>query len=288
MNPVTYEKIEAYLARRLSESERKKFEAEISSDVSLKEVVVSMQLLRKITERNLTRSKIMTIHNAKTSEWIKVFTDGEEGFVEKATLLTPEVNSIIGEPTTPDQKLALQETRLTQRITTKTTLETELAEEEAYEYEEPSNQQGRTLPIILSVLGLILIVGTLFVYFAKAPLIVREGNPLLTAQSVTLDSTQQVYLEIYDEGVQVLKEGNNLAAIAHFDNIISFGRLPGYYTDASRFLSSAAFAQQQPNKAGRLFSSIISRKSFAYPYTNEDKIQIWCKIYWAKMMGFND
>jgi multidrug resistance efflux pump len=67
MNPATYEKIEAYLAKRLFESERKNFETEISSDASLKEMVVSMQLLRKITERNLTRSKIMAIHNAKAS-----------------------------------------------------------------------------------------------------------------------------------------------------------------------------------------------------------------------------
>jgi|GEM_PF-1926781 TolA-binding protein len=292
MNPVTYEKIEAYLAKRLPESERKKFETEISSDASLKEMVVSIQLLRKITERNLMRSKILTIHNVKTSEWVKKFTDDDEKeFVEQVTLLAPEGDSIIEEATTPDQKLALQEAKLTRKVTAKITSKAESAWEETsgYErYKEPSNKQGRTLPIVLSILGLILVIGTLFVYFAKTPLIIRGGSPLLTAQGVTLDSTQQVYLEIYDEGVQVFKEGNDLTATAHFDNVISFGRLPSYYTDASRFLNSAAFAQQQPNKASRLFSSIISRKSFAYPYTNKDKVQIWCKIYWAKVMGFND
>jgi TolA-binding protein len=291
MNPATYEKIEAYLAKRLSDSERKSFEVEISSDASLKEMVVSMQLLRKITERNLTRFKIMTIHSAKTNEWMKALTDEEEGegLTEQVTLLTPESNGLIEETTTPEPKLALQETEVTEEVTTETVSEPELVEEETYEYGEPSNKSGKTLPVVLSIIGLVLIIGALFVYFAKSPLTVREGNPLLTAQGVTLDSTQQVYVEIYDEGVQALKEGNNLAAIAHFDNVISFGRLPGYYADAARFLNSAAFAQQQqPNKAGKLFSSVISQKSFAYPYTNKDKIQIWCKIYWAKMMGFND
>jgi hypothetical protein len=289
MNPATYEKIEAYLAKRLFESERKNFEAEMSSDDSLKEMVVSMQLLRKITERNLTRSKIMAIHNAKTDKWVKAFTDDEEEFVEQVTLLTPESSNIIEETTISDRELALQENESTEEVANENISEPELVEEEGYEYEKPSKKRGKSLPVILSILGLLLIIGALFVYFAKSPLTVREGNPLLTAQGVDLDSTQQVYVEIYDEGVQALKEGNNLAAIAHFNNVISFGRLPGYYTDASSFLNSAAFAQQQqPNKASKLINSVISKRSFAYPYTNKDKIQIWCKIYWAKIMGFND
>jgi hypothetical protein len=58
----------------------------MSSDDSLKEMVVSMQLL-VYNERNLTRSKIMAIHNAKTDKWVKVFTDDEEEFVEQVTRL---------------------------------------------------------------------------------------------------------------------------------------------------------------------------------------------------------
>ncbi|MFB0946348.1 MAG: hypothetical protein QMB24_09430 [Spirosomataceae bacterium] len=289
MNPATYEKIEAYLAKRLFESERKNFETEISSDASLKEMVVSMQLLRKITERNLTRSKIMAIHNAKTNKWVKAFTDDEEEFVEQVTLLTPESSSILEETTISGQELALQENESAEEVANENISESELVEEEAYKYESPSKKRGKSLLVILSILGLFLIIGALFVYFAKSPVTIREGNPLLTAQGVDLDSTQQVYVEIYNEGVQALKEGNNLAAIAHFSNVISFGRLPSYYTNASSFLNSVAFAQQQqPNKASKLISSVISKKSFAYPYTNKDKIQIWCKIYWAKIMGFND
>lgn len=287
MDPVTYEKIEAYLAKRLSGSDRKSFEAEISADESLRETVVKMQLLRKITERNLTRQKIMSIHKVKTSEWTKALTETEPEFEEKVTLLTPKSSDIIEETLLPSEKIVPGNTELLDETVTEEEI-TEVEEENVDDYQEPP-RRGNALSIVLTILILSIIAGSIFIYLAKTPITVRKGNPLLTAKGVALDSAQKVYVEIYEEGIDALAKNNNLAAITHFENVIAFDRLPGYYSDASRFLNAAAHSQQQqPNRATKLLSGVLSQKSFAYPYTNKDKIQVWCKIYWSKIMGFND
>lgn len=292
MTPATFEKIEAYLSKRLKISERKSFDSEISADANLKEAAVRMQLLRKITERSLTRAKIMAIHTAKTDEWMKSLKEreNEEPFVEQVQTSAAIKNSISEETELVKADTKPPETELVHEDSDENVenseIEEELAEDELYEFEETSSGRSIFLSVTLLSLGFLLITGSLFFYLAKTPLTIREGNPLLTAKGVDLDSTQKVYVEIYEEGVESLTKQNNLAAIAHFDNVVSFGNLPGYYIDASHFLNSAAYAQQQPYKAGKLLSSIISKRSFAYPYTNKDKIQIWCKIYWAKIMGF--
>lgn len=287
MNPITFERIEAYLSKRLSSSERKSFEEEISADASLKEMVVKMQLLRKITERNLTRSKIISIHEVKTAEWEKELSKTEEEFEEKVTLLTPNNNDVANETLIPSEEILQEDTNLLEEVVAEEEI-AEVDEEVVYDYEEPP-RRGNALSIVLTILILSIIAGSIFIYLAKTPITVREGNPLLTAKGVALDSAQKVYVEIYEEGVTALAQNNNLAAINHFEDVTSFDRLPGYYLDASHFLNAAAHSQQQqPNRATKLLNSIILQKSFAYPYTNKDKIQVWCKIYWAKIMGFDD
>lgn len=287
MDPITYEKIEAYLTKRLSGSDRKSFEAEISADESLRETVVKMQLLRKITERNLIRQKIMSIHEVKTSEWTKALTETEPEFEEKVTFLTPKNSDIIEETLIPGEEVVQENTELLDATTTEEEI-TEVEEENVDGYQEPP-RRGNALSIVLTILLVAIVAGSAFIYLVKSPITVREGNPFLTAKGVALDSAQKVYVEIYEEGVDALAKNNNLAAITHFENVIAFDRLPGYYSDASRFLNAAAHSQQQqPNRANELLSGILSQKSFAYPYTNKDKIQVWCKIYWAKIMGFDD
>jgi hypothetical protein len=48
------------------------------------------------------------------------------------------------------------------------TFQNQVVEEEGYEYEKPSKKTGKSLPVILSICGLLLIIGALFVYFAKS------------------------------------------------------------------------------------------------------------------------
>lgn len=251
MESHTYEKIEAYLTKRLTDSERITFEKTLSEDSDLKETVVKMQLLRKIAERNLTRTKITSIHSAKTTEWKQA--------------VQPEV-----EPIT-EEKSELPDSEET------------AYEEEIYEDELP--RRSWWLPVLWLLLLLVAVVAAAFIYMAKSPIAIRENNSPVAA-TTQRDSTQQVYLAIYNDGVQALQSENYLAAISYFDQAINSQKLPNYHTDAARFLESVAYASQQPNKANKRLNTVTKEDKFAYPYTNMDKLQVQCKILWAKLMGW--
>lgn len=262
----TYEKIEAYLTKRLTDVERYAFEQAITEDAELKETVVKMQLLRKITERNLTRLKVMSIHAAKTNEW-------------KKSIMSE--SGIADEPTTLAQSLATDNSEESE--------EEEIAEstaelEQPYEEKTPSRSW---LPAFLwSLFVLFALTASAFIYLAKTPIEIRENRNLVAATSQT-DSTQQVYIEIYQEGLQALQSGNSLAAISYFDTALNSQKLPKFHVDAARFLESVAYAEQQPTKAAQNLNAIAREPTFAYPYTNKDKLQVHCKILWARLMGWN-
>ncbi len=256
----TYEKIEAYLTKRLNDVERQALEQSIAEDPGLRETVVKMQLLRKITERNLTRLKVMSIHAAKTNEWKKLTMD--------------------------DSELENKAETLAQNLVTENSEETTNITEEVYEEATPSRSW---LPAFLwSICVLLALTAVGFAYLAKTPVVIRENKNLLAATSQAADSTQQVYVKIYQDGLQALQSGNNLAAISYFETALSSQKLPKYHADAAQFLESVAYAEQQPNEAAKKLDAIIKEPTFGYPYTNKDKLQVQCKILWARLMGWNN
>lgn len=274
-----YEKIEAYLTNRLNDPERNAFEKAIFSDPDLKETVVKMQLLRRITERNLTRSKIISIHNVKTSEW-------KRAIAAEVTDEPVDSSQLVDENEVEVEEAGSSANGFPDAIVPEPSesAPVESVEEEFYEI---APQRNRWLPVLWVFLVVIALVVSAFVYLAKSPIEIRKNNSPIAATPQT-DSTQQIYLGIYNDAVQALQNGNYLAAISYFDEAIESQKLPNYNVDAARFLKSVAYAQQQPNKATKHLKEVTSEKTFAYPYTNKDTLQVQCKILWARLMGWND
>lgn len=321
MNPTTYEKIEAYLTKRLSDTDRHVLETAIQSNEELKEEVVRMQLLRKITERNIIRNKLLKIHEVKVKEWHGHFFSNEEQVesvkvIPQTEIPVSEITEIDAEQESTQEYDSAQETvepepqNETAEVVLEEIVEIEVQEEQqdtvgditATKVEEPEEVQDHVeetesvyvskssvwKPLLLSlgVLSFLCICG--FVYLAKTPVTIREGNPGLTAEGIELDSLQNVYLGVYNQGKTAFENNKYYESIPHFNEVIAAQELPNYYNDAALFLGAVANTAIGPNTATKQYKVITSKKIFNYPYTNKDKLQLWCKIQWAKLMGLQD
>jgi hypothetical protein len=83
----TYEKIEAYLLKRLDSDATQRFEAEMNQNIALKEEVVKMELLRKIVNKIETRRNIREIQ-------AKVLNENEAQVADNEFSLKPKRKTI--------------------------------------------------------------------------------------------------------------------------------------------------------------------------------------------------
>ena len=68
-NPEILDQIQQYLSQQMSEEERTDFNQKVDRDLSLKEDVEKLSLLKNIAERQRLRDEMKTIHQQKMAEW---------------------------------------------------------------------------------------------------------------------------------------------------------------------------------------------------------------------------
>lgn len=244
----TYELIESYLKNDLEIDTKRDFERLMARDEALREEVVKIKLLKEIIKRHLTRTTIQHIHETKMNEW----------FLKKNISVEEEAA-------------------------------TEVADE-AYDEKIPTRKRNSLLSMLLKTITVLLLISIIiFVVLAKLPIDIQETEKMKAWQNeAELNSVQKINYENYLEAHDALKMNNNEKAILFFDKVANAQGSSDYFKDAAEWFGTVASSSRKPFGAEARFRKIINDSSFRYRYSQKDKIQVWCKIQWAKLMGWHE
>ena len=163
-------------------------------------------------------------------------------------------------------------------------------EEEAYEEEVPAQKRNGLLSILLKTITVLLLVSAIiFVVLAKLPVEIQETEKMKAWQhEAELNSVQKINYEDYLEAHDALKMNNDEKASLFFDKVKDAQNTSDYFKDAAEWFGTVARSSRKPFSAEARFQKIINDSLFRYRYSQKDKIQVWCKIQWAKLMGWHE